>query len=419
MGIKGLLPFIAEAKERVHLRDLSGRRLVVDAYVWLHRGARSCASDICAGHRSTQVVAYALSMVSLFRTNGVEPVLVFDGASFPCKEGTEHKRQRARSMHLARASYFEHSGRDPSDAYFKAIDITPALAYELVQALRQRSVEYIVAPYEGDALLAHLVRTHHVWACVTEDSDLLAYHCPRVLFKMDRAGNSDLVEFDKLRLVLKPWDRWVHLFTDLCIFAGCDYLDAPKGVGIKTAHSLLDVHRSTKAVLLAMHSSPSIGLDLSTPSGRKYVERFRVAQLIFAHAPVYDVDTRTVVYSRQDALDDALRAELQAVVPLPNWTQQEAISICEIGDMDPNSREHFERGEAAPSHPGTAMPHPAATVDAKKVSPRARKQPKLASLAEESSIRSSARVLLPFNPPALPPNDYTTERLVGRHSRDS
>lgn len=50
----------------------------------------------------------------------------------------------------------------------------------LVQALKTAKVTYIVAPYEADAQMAFLALNGHVHAVITEDSDLLAYGCPRV-----------------------------------------------------------------------------------------------------------------------------------------------------------------------------------------------------------------------------------------------
>ena len=69
------------------------------------------------------------------------------------------------------------------DAYSKAVNIEPEHAYQLILALRARGVEYLVSPYEADAQLAHLARTGYVWAVLSEDSDLVAYGCPRVLTK--------------------------------------------------------------------------------------------------------------------------------------------------------------------------------------------------------------------------------------------
>lgn len=48
------------------------------------------------------------------------------------------------------------------------------------QALRARGVCWIIAPYEADAQMALLALRGEVHAVVTEDSDLLAYGCPRV-----------------------------------------------------------------------------------------------------------------------------------------------------------------------------------------------------------------------------------------------
>ena len=48
------------------------------------------------------------------------------------------------------------------------------------QALKERGVEYLVAPYEADAQMAYLAINGDVHAVITEDSDLLVYGCPRV-----------------------------------------------------------------------------------------------------------------------------------------------------------------------------------------------------------------------------------------------
>lgn len=49
-------------------------------------------------------------------------------------------------------------------------------------------VRYVVAPYEADAQLGFLARNGHIDAVITEDSDVLLFGCPRVVFKLDRDG---------------------------------------------------------------------------------------------------------------------------------------------------------------------------------------------------------------------------------------
>ncbi len=67
------------------------------------------------------------------------------------------------------------------------------MAHNLIKALRQNNIQYIVAPYEADAQLAFLSLGGHVECVITEDSDLLAYGCTRV---------STIDEYDQLLAVL-------------------------------------------------------------------------------------------------------------------------------------------------------------------------------------------------------------------------
>jgi hypothetical protein len=49
----------------------------------------------------------------------------------------------------------------------------------VLQELKAQGVQFIVAPYEADAQMAYLARRNDVQLVITEDSDLLAYGCPR------------------------------------------------------------------------------------------------------------------------------------------------------------------------------------------------------------------------------------------------
>lgn len=47
MGINGLLPKLASITTPIHIKSLATLRVAIDAYVWLHRGAYSCSSELC------------------------------------------------------------------------------------------------------------------------------------------------------------------------------------------------------------------------------------------------------------------------------------------------------------------------------------------------------------------------------------
>ena len=44
-----------------------------------------------------------------------------------------------------------------AQCFQKCNDITPAMARKVILALREMSVQYVVAPYEADSQLTHLV----------------------------------------------------------------------------------------------------------------------------------------------------------------------------------------------------------------------------------------------------------------------
>ncbi len=47
MGIQGLLPCLRSITTAVHVSKYAGRRVAVDAYSWLHKGAYSCSRELC------------------------------------------------------------------------------------------------------------------------------------------------------------------------------------------------------------------------------------------------------------------------------------------------------------------------------------------------------------------------------------
>ena len=49
MGIQGLIPLLKPIHKPIHLNDLSGLCVGIDAYVWLHRGAFGCAYELAQG----------------------------------------------------------------------------------------------------------------------------------------------------------------------------------------------------------------------------------------------------------------------------------------------------------------------------------------------------------------------------------
>ena len=100
----------------------------------------------------------------------------------------------------------EHSGTHSCSNPSIAVRCTACAASRTLavplQALQEAGVRFCVAPYEADAQMAYLAKANLADVVITEDSDLLAYGCPEVLFKLDKTG-----ECDHVRLVDLPLNR--------------------------------------------------------------------------------------------------------------------------------------------------------------------------------------------------------------------
>lgn len=354
MGITGFLPFVDGAKRRVHLSEFSGKRIAVDSYVWLHRGARCCATELAMGIPTDKFTNYAMDMIRMFRAHNVEPVLVFDGGYFPCKAPTESRRAAERASKLASARYLQATRASPqeiSDAFYKAVDVTPEMARVLQLLLRAIGVKFYVAPFEADAQLAYLCLAGDVDAVCTIDSDILVYQCPRVLYKLDiNTAEGDYFEFDELqhltdgsRRLFEPWALWREsLFTDMCVLAGCDYVSHPHKVSIKGAQQLCAHFQNTEHVLSKLQMEGRLGS--SRAESEAYVRLFRTAQLIFSYAPVYDPITKQLrrLCSKLPPEGSEMLERLNREVPIPSWPPEVVRGVCATGELNPITLEPFE-----------------------------------------------------------------------------
>ena len=309
MGIAGLLPLVERAMRDVDVGVLRGKRVAVDGYCWLHRGAHACAEDLCLGRPTTRYLGYVAAMLDVLARAGATPTVVLDGGALPAKAGQEAHRaaRRARGAAEARAALARGDAQGARTACCRAVDVTPAMAARCMQLLRARGVAFVVAPFEADAQLAFLARSGAADVVVTEDSDMLPYGVPATLYKLDRRGSARLLLLaDVLRLspfhgfsltvcplsfslsfLTRSHTFLSHMFThtqqlrETCVLAGCDYLEGLAGVGLRTALRLLrrhgDARRAVRACRLAGAAVPA-----------DYERRFAEAMLTFDHQQVFD-----------------------------------------------------------------------------------------------------------------------------------
>ena len=267
MGISGLLPLLKPATKKKHIAAYRGQKLAVDGYAWLHRAAHSCCVELTTGVPTTKWINYILEYVDMLLEHQIIPFLVFDGDELPAKKITEEQRATGRATNL-KAGREALAKKDYANARIylaKAVEITPRMAAELIQVLKEHrpTVEYVVAPYEADAQLSFLCRSGQVDGVIAEDSDTIPYGCKEVLFKLQRDGTCEGITLSDIHAIpipgfdLQSFDE--DMMITLCVGAGCDYFDGVHGFGIKNSHKFVTKHRTVQRMLRAMKlTGPSI-----------------------------------------------------------------------------------------------------------------------------------------------------------------
>ncbi|KAF2078068.1 hypothetical protein CYY_000619 [Polysphondylium violaceum] len=344
MGIQGLLPALQPITKDIHIRSYANQRVAIDGYAWLHRGAYSCSQELCLGIPTTKYITFFMSLIEMLRSNKVTPVVVFDGGPLPNKKGKEDERLHSREEHLKKAKAYLLQGNtsQANSCYQKAVDITPRMAFNLIKELRKRKIEYIVAPYEADAQLAYLSITGQVDAIITEDSDLVAYGAPCMIFKMSKDGYGKEVRIENISSINKGgWDFMdfnLTMVRQMCILSGCDYLPSLPGMGLKTSYKLIKEHRDIQRVLRYLRREKGIARD-------DYEKKFNNADFTFLHQRVWDPVSKTVTtvlpFDREYEED-----EISFIGPLIDNDIAEQIAM---GVIDPETREVFDSSIPIPT----------------------------------------------------------------------
>ena len=208
MGIQGLLPFLRSYVKKTHIEAFQGTTIGVDAMCWMHKGAYACSRELVEGRDTDKFVNFFLRMCTVLLHHKIKPIIVFDGERLPAKAKEEKRRGEVREAARLQALELlqrKHHGEDVDEREVNnkcetAIKVTSSMISRLQSALRELSIDFLVAPYEADAQLAYMCRIGWISTAISEDSDLLAYGCPSTLFKMDKHGNGDHISLPFLQI---------------------------------------------------------------------------------------------------------------------------------------------------------------------------------------------------------------------------
>ncbi|XP_076900630.1 exonuclease 1-like [Bidens hawaiensis] len=366
MGMKDILRFMKPYVHPIHINTFSPFQVGIDAYskeVFIHRSAYSCSMELCLNaegdQKKFQYINYCLHRINMLRHHNITPVLVFDGCNIPCKSQTDKHfihyshffnscsyfwfcSKRKENRELAMVKLKEGDTNAAVEMFQRAVSITPSMAYQLIQVLRSENIEFVVAPYEADAQLAYLSSLDAdkggIAAVISEDSDLLAYGCTSVIFKMDRYGSGEEIVINKVFDSLGRLPSFLHfnkeLFSGMCVLAGCDFLPSVPGIGIGKAHALVSKYRNLDRVLSMLK------FEKGDQMPKDYLTSFKEALAVFQHARIYDADSRKLKHLTPlgETLVHYSGEELDFLGPELSSSQASAIAE---GQLDPCTMKAF------------------------------------------------------------------------------
>ena len=298
MGINNLLKVLESIQVSRHLNYYKGKRVAVDGYCWLHKSIYLLTEQILHNSQSKTYLRYLNKRVEQLLKFDIKPIIVFDGDKLQMKKIEEEERQKHRNEVIMESLKLIRQGkeREAQTKKIEGIDINPQMAYEFIKLLKQKKIEYFVAPYEADIQLAYLSKINYVDCVITEDSDLLALGCKRVLYKLDMDTNIGFeIELKNLKKCTKYDFRNFDedKFLTFCILSGCDYFKI-RGVGANNAYKIITSSSSYKKCITAICNRKECG-DLKYED---LIEKFEKAFLTFRYQVVYcPIEKRLRYYS--------------------------------------------------------------------------------------------------------------------------
>lgn len=225
MGIKNLNRYLTtkcdnHAIRKAHMSEFNGKKVAIDASIYLYRFIGE-----------NKLVEHMYLMVSIFKSHGVEPIFIFDGASPPEKKELLAERKEKKRIAEEKYQNIKNQIEDNEDKYEmlnemeklkkQFIHIKEADYKVVKQLLDDSGVKWVDAPGEADELCAHFMHTGQVYACLSEDMDMFAYGCCRVLRHFSLVKHNVL--FYDLEQILMQLQMNVQEFRQVIVLSGTDY----------------------------------------------------------------------------------------------------------------------------------------------------------------------------------------------------
>ena len=188
MGIRELNQLIATHvpettfQSIIPLSSLAHKKIAIDIsnYIYKYKA-------------SERLIEKMYQLFIMFRNHNIIPVLVFDGKN-PVEKNKQlqtRRNQRKLATEQFKTADIKTLGHI---AYNKIKQTMTYITHTDIQQVKQLAdncgIPYIQAIHEADAVCAYMVVHGHAWACLSEDTDMYALGCIRVLRNLKCANQT-------------------------------------------------------------------------------------------------------------------------------------------------------------------------------------------------------------------------------------
>ncbi len=254
MGLK--FKDIVVSKE-IAISDFNGKVMAIDAYNMFYqflttiRSADGSALTDSQGHVTSHLIGLFNRSTALME-QGLKLVFVFDGQPPLIKKKTWELRAEIKqqaSLKLQRAQK-EGNLQEMKTLASRTAVLTKEMVTEAKKLISLLGLPIVLAPAEGEAQTAYMVKTGQAYASVSQDYDNLIFGCSRLVRNLSIAGKRKKTgtlgfvtvkpELILLSEVLKELCLDLDQLIVLAVLSGTDYNPGGiKGIGPKKALKLL------------------------------------------------------------------------------------------------------------------------------------------------------------------------------------
>jgi len=247
-------------KTVLSLDDLRGKSFAVDANNYLYqflsliRMPDGTPLQDSHGNITSHLAGLMFRSTRLMHDYDMQLVFVFDGKPPQLKQ---HEIMKRREMRQKATQEWQDALKkgDYATAFSKAV-MTSRLTQPLIEdaktLLSLLGVPFVQAPSEAEAQSAYMAMKGDVWAASSKDYDSLLFGAPNLIRYLTISGREwlpskgisrllkpELIELNKL---LGSYGITREQLVDIAMLIGTDFNEGVKGIGPKTALTLIQKH---------------------------------------------------------------------------------------------------------------------------------------------------------------------------------